>query len=63
MHPATNVFVQLEDYDTQSKNDILDTSVTTATGNFAMHGSHEELTNIDPQIRIIHNCHQLSTVC
>jgi len=61
--PAANVTVQLEDYDTASKNDIIDTGKTGHTGHFALHGSHEELTAIDPQIRIIHHCHQLTTPC
>ncbi|CAI4226738.1 unnamed protein product [Auanema sp. JU1783] len=55
--PSTNVRVKLWEADRgDDPDDLLDTTHTDSNGEFVLSGFTSELTTIDPQIRIYHNC-------
>ncbi|KIH56380.1 Transthyretin-like family protein [Ancylostoma duodenale] len=54
--PAANVQVKLLDEDHGDPDDTLDTVVTKADGVFSVSGYASELTIIDPELRIYHDC-------
>jgi len=63
---ARDVYVVLEDYDRgPSTEDVIATGHTSQLGYFNLSGSHEELTTIDPRIRITHHCsnHPANIAC
>ncbi|KAK6745740.1 hypothetical protein RB195_012078 [Necator americanus] len=54
--PAANVQVKLLDEDHGDPDDTLDNMFTKADGLFSVSGSASELTPIDPELRIYHDC-------
>uniref|UniRef100_A0A914DVG9 Transthyretin-like family protein n=1 Tax=Acrobeloides nanus TaxID=290746 RepID=A0A914DVG9_9BILA len=55
--PAGNVLVKLFDEDDgPDPDDLLDSGYTEPDGTFELKGDTTELTNIDPELRIYHDC-------
>ncbi|VDP15297.1 unnamed protein product [Heligmosomoides polygyrus] len=54
--PAANVQVKLLDEDQGDPDDTLDNVFTKSDGAFRVSGSASELTPIDPEVRIYHDC-------
>ncbi|VDO54532.1 unnamed protein product, partial [Haemonchus placei] len=54
--PATNVRVKLLDEDQGDPDDVMDQMLTNSDGLFSLSGSASELTPIDPELRIYHDC-------
>lgn len=42
--------------------DLLDSGYTNETGAFSLKGSSSELSDIDPEVRIFHDCNDLDKV-
>ncbi|KRX87589.1 Transthyretin-like protein 46 [Trichinella pseudospiralis] len=53
--PASDVQVKLVDKDVVS-DDVMDKKTTDNSGNFYVEGSADELTKIDPVLKIYHSC-------
>uniref|UniRef100_A0A1I7XQU3 Transthyretin-like family protein n=1 Tax=Heterorhabditis bacteriophora TaxID=37862 RepID=A0A1I7XQU3_HETBA len=63
-HPASNVHVKLFDEDHgPDPDDVLDQMMTKEDGSFSLSGSAMELTPIDPEIRIYHDCNDHGKPC
>ncbi|VDK79618.1 unnamed protein product [Cylicostephanus goldi] len=54
--PAANVHVKLYDEDQGDPDDVLDNTYTKADGLFSLSGFASEITPIDPELRIYHDC-------
>ncbi|KHJ94528.1 Transthyretin-like family protein [Oesophagostomum dentatum] len=54
--PAANVHVKLLDEDQGDPDDMLDNMFTKSDGMFFVSGFASELTPIDPELRIYHDC-------
>uniref|UniRef100_A0A0N5C9Z6 Transthyretin-like protein 46 n=1 Tax=Strongyloides papillosus TaxID=174720 RepID=A0A0N5C9Z6_STREA len=62
--PASNVLVKLIDEDRgPDSDDLLDSSYTDANGSFNLSGHAYELTNIDVELRILHDCNNNGKSC
>uniref|UniRef100_A0A915ERU3 Transthyretin-like family protein n=1 Tax=Ditylenchus dipsaci TaxID=166011 RepID=A0A915ERU3_9BILA len=62
--PAANTLVQLYDEDDgPDPDDMLDKVYTSEDGSFELKGDTMELTNIDPEIRIYHDCAMHLPLC
>ena len=62
--PASEIKVKLIDLDTgPDPDDELAQCYTDSNGSFKLQGDTRELTNIDPQIRIYHNCSSGINLC
>lgn len=62
--PAQNVLVKLFDEDDgPDPDDQLDSTYTKSDGSFFLSGDTMELTNIDPEIRIFHDCNMHIKLC
>ncbi|KAI1725564.1 transthyretin-like family domain-containing protein [Ditylenchus destructor] len=62
--PAANTLVQLYDEDDgPDPDDLLDKTYTSEDGSFELKGDTMELTNIDPEIRIYHDCAMHLPLC
>ncbi|ETN68285.1 Transthyretin-like family protein [Necator americanus] len=61
--PAANVQVKLLDEDHGDPDDTLDNMFTKADGLFSVSGSASELTPIDPELRIYHDCNDHGKPC
>ncbi|KAK5985446.1 Transthyretin domain containing protein [Trichostrongylus colubriformis] len=61
--PATNVRVKLLDEDHGDPDDVLDQMYTSSDGIFRVSGSASELTPIDPELRIYHDCNDHGKPC
>jgi len=62
--PASGVLVKLFDEDDgPDPDDLLDSGYTAADGSFALQGDTIELTNIDPEVRIYHDCNMHIPLC
>ncbi|KAL7070525.1 hypothetical protein ACQ4LE_010502 [Meloidogyne hapla] len=62
--PAANVLVKLYDKDTgMDPDDQLDSTRTDANGHFQVAGDEREMTNIDPQLKIYHDCNKGLNPC
>ncbi|KJH45206.1 Transthyretin-like family protein [Dictyocaulus viviparus] len=62
-HPAANVHVKLLDEDHGDPDDVLDYVLTKSDGIFNLSGSASELTPIDPELRIYHDCNDYGKPC
>lgn len=61
---AKNIRVELVDVDlAPNPDDLLDSGYTNATGEFDLKGSSSEFSDIDPEIRIYHDCNDLGIPC
>lgn len=56
--PAKDVLIKLIDTDTGTIDDKLDEKKTNANGEFFVSGSTVEVTDIDPQLNIYHDCNK-----
>lgn len=62
--PASGVLVKLFDEDDgPDPDDELDSAYTDSAGRFELSGSTMELTNIDPELRIYHDCNMHIPLC
>ena len=62
--PAANVRVKLVDEDSGPDiDDELDAGYTDSAGNFRLSGDTRELTNIDPRVKIYHDCNDHGRPC
>ncbi|KAI1732057.1 transthyretin-like family domain-containing protein [Ditylenchus destructor] len=62
--PAANVRIKLVDKDTGiDPDDELDATYTDSNGIFEVKGDTRELTNIDPQLKIYHDCNKGINPC
>ncbi|VDN56311.1 unnamed protein product [Dracunculus medinensis] len=62
--PASSVYVKLVDKDrAPNPDDLLDSSNTNATGHFNLMGDSIEMSDIDPEIRIYHDCNDYNKPC
>ncbi|XGW14412.1 hypothetical protein V3C99_000598, partial [Haemonchus contortus] len=61
--PATNVRVKLLDEDQGDPDDVMDQVLTNSDGIFSLSGSASELTPIDPEVRIYHDCNDHGKPC
>ncbi|EYC22631.1 hypothetical protein Y032_0017g3465 [Ancylostoma ceylanicum] len=61
--PAANVQVKLLDEDHGDPDDTLDNVFTKADGVFSVSGFASELTPIDPELRIYHDCNDHGKPC
>ncbi|KAH7707265.1 TTR-45 protein [Aphelenchoides avenae] len=62
--PSVNTLVKLWDEDTgPDPDDILAETHTNSEGYFQLSGSESELTNIDPWLKIYHNCNNDLGIC
>ncbi|TMS36302.1 hypothetical protein L596_003497 [Steinernema carpocapsae] len=62
--PASEILVKLVDDDRgPDPDDLLDSTYTMTDGTFLLQGSTMELTNIDPEIRIYHDCNDHERPC
>ncbi|GMT36205.1 hypothetical protein PFISCL1PPCAC_27502 [Pristionchus fissidentatus] len=62
--PASGVLVKLYDEDDgPDPDDVLDQTSTETDGSFNLQGSAMELTPIDPEIRIYHDCNDYGRPC
>ncbi|XGW02142.1 hypothetical protein V3C99_014301 [Haemonchus contortus] len=58
--PAKNVRVKLIDTDTGRPDDMLDQGYTDTNGDFSLSGGTAETTDIDPILRIYHDCNDVT---
>uniref|UniRef100_A0A1I7TJ30 Transthyretin-like family protein n=1 Tax=Caenorhabditis tropicalis TaxID=1561998 RepID=A0A1I7TJ30_9PELO len=62
--PAVGVNLKLFDEDNgPDPDDVLDQKTTDSDGNFLLTGSSMELTPIDPELRIFHDCNDQADPC
>ncbi|CEF60658.1 Transthyretin-like family-containing protein [Strongyloides ratti] len=62
--PASNVHVKLIDEDRgPDSDDLLDSSYTDHDGKFQLSGHAYELTNIDVELHILHDCNNNGKTC
>uniref|UniRef100_A0A914WH30 Transthyretin-like family protein n=1 Tax=Plectus sambesii TaxID=2011161 RepID=A0A914WH30_9BILA len=62
--PAANVLVKLMDEDDgPDPDDTLDSVYTDSEGKFQLKGDTREMTNIDPEVRIYHDCLDYGLPC
>ncbi|KAK6048664.1 Transthyretin-like family protein, partial [Cooperia oncophora] len=61
--PAANVRVKLLDEDQGDPDDVMDQMDTQSDGHFSLSGSASELTPIDPEVRIYHDCNDHGKPC
>uniref|UniRef100_A0A0K0FRA6 Transthyretin-like family protein n=1 Tax=Strongyloides venezuelensis TaxID=75913 RepID=A0A0K0FRA6_STRVS len=62
--PASNVLVKLIDEDRgPDSDDLLDSSYTDDNGSFNLSGHAYELTNIDVELHILHDCNNNGKSC
>uniref|UniRef100_A0A1I7Z457 Transthyretin-like family protein n=1 Tax=Steinernema glaseri TaxID=37863 RepID=A0A1I7Z457_9BILA len=62
--PASDILVKLVDDDRgPDPDDLLDSVYTKTNGEFFLSGGTMELTNIDPEIRIYHDCNDHGRPC
>uniref|UniRef100_A0AC35U8X8 Transthyretin-like family protein n=1 Tax=Rhabditophanes sp. KR3021 TaxID=114890 RepID=A0AC35U8X8_9BILA len=62
--PANNVHVKLSDKDGgPNQDDLLDSAYTDLGGSFTLSGHSSELSNIDPEIQIYHDCLDFGRPC
>jgi len=61
--PAANVLVKLVDKDRGGMDDEMGRAKTNANGEFQVSGSAAEMGNIDPYIKIYHDCNDTGTPC
>ncbi|KAK0409103.1 hypothetical protein QR680_004340 [Steinernema hermaphroditum] len=56
MHTLANARVELREHDTFSRDDSLAVIHSNKEGHFKLFGEHDEITQIRPYLRILHNC-------
>jgi len=61
--PAVNVLVKLVDKDRGMPDDELSRTTTNARGEFYLNGTHTEVGNIDPYLKIFHDCNDAGVPC
>jgi len=62
--PAANVLVKLMDEDNgPDPDDTLDSGYTDSQGRFELKGDTREMTTIDPEVRIYHDCNDHGLPC
>uniref|UniRef100_F1LH47 Transthyretin-like protein 46 n=1 Tax=Ascaris suum TaxID=6253 RepID=F1LH47_ASCSU len=62
--PANGVLVKLIDADNgPNPDDLLDSAYTDNDGYYNMKGDSSEITNIDPELRIYHDCNDYGKPC
>ncbi|CAB3406287.1 unnamed protein product [Caenorhabditis bovis] len=60
---SPSVLVELWDRDTLDPNDLLNSVNTNSEGEFELFGQEDEVTSIEPFIRITHNCNPSKPNC
>ncbi|KAK6040234.1 Transthyretin-like family protein [Cooperia oncophora] len=60
--PAKNLRVKLIDTDTGRPDDLLDQGYTDNDGNFSLSGGTAETTDIDPILRVYHDCNDVTGI-
>jgi len=61
--PAANVLVKLVDKDLAGPDDEMGRAKTNANGEFEFNGTTAEMGNIEPYIKIYHDCNDAATPC
>ncbi|KAL3981990.1 Transthyretin-like family protein [Acanthocheilonema viteae] len=62
--PASSILVKLVDKDNGvTSDDLMASSYTDSGGKFDLHGNSYELSTIDPEIRIYHDCNDYGRPC
>uniref|UniRef100_A0A1I8EPG2 Transthyretin-like family protein n=1 Tax=Wuchereria bancrofti TaxID=6293 RepID=A0A1I8EPG2_WUCBA len=62
--PASSILVKLFDKDNgPNPDDLLDSCYTDSGGKFDLQGNSYELSTIDPEVRIYHDCNDYGRAC